>query len=72
MSIMDGNEVVLAQEYIKLTDGQPGSNRTMSKGIIQYGGPPYWHDNLWEVPANTVVEIRVQPRYMRPDEIRVI
>lgn len=26
----------------------------------------------WEVPANTVVEIRAQPRYMRPDEIRVI
>jgi putative transposase len=51
---------------------QPMEHRTVSKGIIQYGGRRYWHDDLWEVPADAVVEIRAQPTYMRPDEIQVI
>ncbi len=44
---------------------------TTSKGIIQYAGRLYWHDELWDI-ANEHVEIRVQPKYMHPDDIEVI
>jgi hypothetical protein len=45
--------------------------RSVSKGFIQYGGRRYWHDDLWQVPADAIVQIRAQPDYMRPDDIQV-
>lgn len=51
---------------------QAKGHRSVSKGIIQYGRRWYWHDDLWDVPADAVVDIRAQPQYMRPDEIEVI
>lgn len=46
-------------------------HRTVSKGFIQYGARRYWHDDLWDVPADATVQIRSQPQYMRPDDILV-
>jgi putative transposase len=47
-------------------------HHAVSKGLIQYGDRRYWHDDLWEVPADAVVEIRAYPKHMRPDEVQVI
>lgn len=44
---------------------------TTNKGIIQYARRQYWNEDLYEI-ANKRVEIRVQPKYMRPDDIEVI
>ena len=46
--------------------------RTLSKGFIQYAGRQYWHDDLWEIPAEAKIVIRAQPDYMHPDDIQVI
>ncbi len=51
---------------------QERHEKTVSKGFIQYAGRHYWHDDLWEIPADAKVEIRAQPDYMRPDDIQVI
>lgn len=50
---------------------QEKHNVKTTKGIINYAGRQYWHDDLFDI-ANEWVEIRVQPKYMRPDDIEVI
>jgi hypothetical protein len=47
-------------------------HRAISKGFIQYGSRRYWHDDLWKIPADAEVQIRAQPKDMRPDDIEVI
>jgi hypothetical protein len=48
------------------------AHHAVSKGIFQYRGRRYWHDDLWKVPGDATIEIRAQPKYMRPDDVQVL